>query len=144
MTVEVVPYLTFNGNAEEAIRFYEEVFKTKAFITYFGDWPQEFDNYVPDEIKDKVMHSELKTEQFSLFFSDHYDSTIPYQVGNAVSLALSVNTKEEAEELYNQLGAGGETIMPFESTSYSEGYAQFTDKFGIVWQVIADMPLEDA
>ncbi|MBG9984850.1 VOC family protein [Aerococcaceae bacterium DSM 111022] len=144
MAYDLVPYLTFNGDAKEAIGFYEEIFGAKAFVTYYGEWPQEFDNNVPDDIKDRVMHSELKTEGFSLFFSDQFDSDIPYRVGNAVMLTLTVKTKEEAEDLFKRLGAGGETIMPFESTSYSPGFAQFSDKYGIHWQVIADMPEEDA
>ncbi|MBG9988319.1 VOC family protein [Aerococcaceae bacterium DSM 111176] len=144
MAYDLVPYLVFGGNAKEAIEFYEGVFGAKAFVTHYGEWPQEFDNNVPEDIKDKVMHSELKTESFSLFFSDHFDSSIPYQVGNAVLLTLDVRTREEAEDLYNKLSDGGQTIMPFEATSYSSGFAQFTDKFGMNWQVIADMPEEEA
>lgn len=59
-------------------------------------------------------------------------------------LTLDVRTREEAEDLYNKLSDGGQTIMPFEATSYSSGFAQFTDKFGMNWQVIADMPEEEA
>lgn len=68
MAYDLVPYLVFGGNAKEAIEFYEGVFGAKAFVTHYGEWPQEFDNNVPEDIKDKVMHSELKTESFSLFF----------------------------------------------------------------------------
>lgn len=138
MITQLAPYLTFSGNAIDAIRFYEEVFAAKTSIHYYSGSPEEFDGKVPEEIQDLVMHSDITTENFTFHISDNFDTTQSQVVGNTFSLMLYVEASEEALSLIDKLGAGGEVIMPYEVTSYSGGFSMFTDKFGVQWQVIVN------
>ncbi|MFD0524522.1 VOC family protein [Paractinoplanes durhamensis] len=56
MASQLNPYLTFNGNAREAMEFYRSVFGGDLTINTFGDFG------APDPaLADKVMHAALKT-----------------------------------------------------------------------------------
>ncbi|MBX9719789.1 MAG: hypothetical protein K2X81_00200, partial [Candidatus Obscuribacterales bacterium] len=56
--MNVNPYLTFNGNCEEAFKFYEAKLGGKAdqFFRY-GDSPMA--DKVPSDWKDKIMHATI-------------------------------------------------------------------------------------
>ena len=54
----VNPYLTFNGNCEEAFNFYKSVFGGEfPYIGRFKDMPSE--QPIPESEKEKIMHVSL-------------------------------------------------------------------------------------
>jgi PhnB protein len=56
MTSRLNPYLTFNGDAREAMEFYRSVFGGELNLNTFGDFG------TPDAaLKDKIMHAQLET-----------------------------------------------------------------------------------
>lgn len=137
MKFQIIPYFVFPGNAMDAIRYYEEIFAVKAWVSTYGEWPNEFDQQVPDEIADKVMHAAIETEQFSLYFSDA-ESSDDVRIGNQISLTLSVDTLADAEFFYDKLSPEADIISPLAPTTYSDGYAYLIDNLQIPWQIIAD------
>jgi PhnB protein len=61
MSIRLNPYLIFNGNAREAIYFYEKALGGQIMgIMSFGDMPSVSDHPVPEEARDLVMHALLK------------------------------------------------------------------------------------
>jgi PhnB protein len=56
-------------------------------------------------------------------------------------LALSVDSNEEAERIYNALTEGGEVFMKMGETFFAHRFGQFRDKFGINWMVIHEKPM---
>jgi PhnB protein len=55
--------------------------------------------------------------------------------GNNMYIALSPDSREEAERLFNGLSAGGKIEMPLQDMFWGSYFGSFTDKFGVQWMV---------
>jgi PhnB protein len=131
----LTPYFTFNGNCEEAVTFYQKVLGGEAQIMHFGDAPPNPAFPVPDHVKNLVLHAELRKDGHIIRFSDTFPNA-PYSTGNSISFALEFNTKEETKAMFEALSEGGQVEMELQETFFSPLYAKFTDKFGVIWQLI--------
>ncbi len=130
----LVPYFTFNGNCEEAVRFYQKVLGGEVSIMHFGDAPPNPAFAVPDHIKHLVLHAELRKDGHVIRFSDTTPNA-PYSAGNNISFALEFDTKDETRAMFDALAEGGKVEMEPQETFFSPLYCKFTDKFGVMWQL---------
>lgn len=65
--MQLQSYLAFNGNCEEAINFYKDVFNGEIeTLMRFKDAPEDV-MCAPDEVKNKVMHAGFKISR--LYFN---------------------------------------------------------------------------
>lgn len=48
---------------------------------------------------------------------------------------ISAESKEEADQLFNGLSAGGEIEMPISDSPWGSYFGMFRDKYGIEWMV---------
>lgn len=131
----VNPYLSFNGNCEEAFNFYKAVFGGDfGLIARYKDIPGEV---IPDSEKEKIMHMALLlTKDVYLMGSD--TSEVFGQItrfGDSVTITLCTENEAETHHIYNGLSEGGTINMPLEKTFWAELYGHFTDKFGINWAI---------
>lgn len=130
------PYINFNGNAEEAFTFYKSVFGGEfGKIIRFKDVASaEFP--VPEKEAEKIMRITLPVGGSMLIAND-----VPEVLGrvneneNRSKIAVSVDTKEEAERIFNGLSAGGTAEMPMAESPWGTSFAMFRDKYGIEWTV---------
>lgn len=141
-TTSINPYLTFNGNCEEAFNFYKSVFGgTFPYIGRFKDMPPMEGKPIPAELGDKIMHVSLPigTSGSVLMGSDSSEefgqATV---VGNNFSISINAPSREEADRLFNGLSAGGTVTMPMNKTFWGAYFGMFADKFGIHWMVNFD------
>jgi PhnB protein len=129
------PYLIFDGNAKEAVSFYEKALGGKVVgIMTYGDLPADPDHPMPEEVKSRVMHAHLKVGDADLMFSDTYPGE-PYQRGNAIQIAIRPQEPEVAESIFNALAEGGQVVLPLQKTDWSPMYGMVTDRYGITFQV---------
>lgn len=134
-------YLAFDGNCEEAFNFYKSAFgKEFSNLSRFGEMPpQEGVPPFSDDMKDRVMHVSLPISNETVLMGS--DTMQPgLTVGDNFSVTLGVNSKEEADELFAALSAGGKVTMPLETTFWNAYFGMWTDKFGINWMVNYDLP----
>ncbi|HEX8561342.1 MAG TPA: VOC family protein [Flavobacterium sp.] len=135
------PYLTFNGNCEEAFTFYKSVFGGDfPYIGRYSEMPPTEGKPVSPEEANKIMHVCLPiSKETSLMGSDSSDAyghaTI---VGNNISVSVNADSKEEAVRIFDGLSAGGRVTMPLEKTFWGAWFGMFTDKFDINWMVNFD------
>ncbi len=133
------PHINFNGNAEEAFTFYQSVFggafaKVKRFKERSGS-----ELPVAQKEAEKIMHIALHIGKNILMGND-----VPEILGrvneadNRSKIAISAETKEEADKLFNGLSAGGEIEMPMANSPWGSYFGMFRDKFGIEWMVDYD------
>jgi len=130
------PYINFNGNAEEAFNFYKSVFGgdfTK--ITRFKDLASpEFP--VEEKEANKIMRIALPIGGNLLIAND-----VPESLGrvneneNRSKIAITAESKAEADKLFSGLSAGGTVEMPMAESPWGTYFAMFRDKFGIEWTV---------
>lgn len=131
----VNPYLNFNGNAEEVFNFYKSVFGGEfAMVGRFKDMPEEHRG--PESDWNKIMHISLPVKGGNTLMG----SDVPEHMGKVVAgsnfnISLHADTKEEADQLFAGLSAGGQVIMPMSPAFWGSYFGMFTDKYGISWMI---------
>ena len=53
-------------------------------------------------------------------------------------LALNAKNDAEAEKLFTAVGKGGQVLQPLTKTFFASKFGMVTDKFGIMWMVMAE------
>ena len=133
------PYINFNGNAEEAFTFYQSVLGGEfGKITRFKDLASgEFP--VAENEANKIMRITLSIGKNMLIAND-----VPESMGrvseneNRSKIAVTAESKEEADRIFNGLSAGGTVEMPMAESPWGSYFAMFRDKYGIEWTVEFD------
>jgi len=132
------PYLTFNGNCEEAFNFYRSVFGGDfTYIGRFSEMPSEYK--VSDKDKNMVMHVSLPLGEHGILMgSDTSEAFSPPVVeGNNFSISIEADSNDEADKLYSRLAEGGKETMPMDNTFWGSYFGMLMDQFGIQWMVSA-------
>lgn len=130
MTSRLNPYLSFPGNAREAMEFYESVFGGALTLSTYGEFG---DKDAPEA--DKIMHGNLHTaSDFTLMGADNPPGT-EHQPGNHISISLSGDDTDELRGYWAKLSDGGEVSVPLEKQMWGDEFGLCTDRFGIAWMV---------
>lgn len=131
-------YLTFNGNCEEAFKFYSAAFGVEIpYIGRFKDMPADQTMTVPAEHGERVMHTSLPISNETMLMGSDTGGEWArgFKQGNNFSVSITTSTKEEADRLFHALSQGGTVTMPMDSTFWGDYFGMFTDKFGINWMI---------
>lgn len=129
-----IPYLSFNGNCADAMRFYERVFEgdMKALMSY-GETPMA--DEVPKEAHDRIMHAFLVLKGGGSLYAGDCPPNVEYDGKKQTMLAISYPTETEAVAVFHALADGGEITMPLAPTFWAKIFGMVTDKFGVSWAV---------
>ncbi|SDH95660.1 VOC family protein [Variovorax sp. OV700] len=126
-------YLTFNGNAAEAMAFYAKALDGKViFSMTFGESPMGAET--PAEYKNKIMHAALEARGHKLMASDMPPGK-PFEGHKGFSLSVQANSVDEGKKLFDALAQGGQVTMPYGPQFWAVGFGMLTDKFGVPWMV---------
>ena|SRR5690554_2218339 len=143
MIVNIYPYLTMNGNGQEAIKFYENTLNAKVLnVQTFGDMPENPESPpMSEEAKSRVLNAHLQVGDTDLMISDTFPGPHEgaYQLGSQVTIAITINNVETSKEVFEKLLEDGQEIMALQETFWSPLYGQVTDKFGVTWQVSTNL-----
>ena len=134
------PWINFNGNAEEAFTFYKSVFGGEfTKIVRFKDIAgAEFPLSTDDA--NKIMHIALPIGKNNVLIAND----VPGFLGrvdeneNRSKIAVSVDSREEADKIFDGLSAGGNVEMPIAESPWGTYASMFRDKYGIEWIVEFD------
>ena len=130
--MKVQSYLAFNGNCQEALNFYGDLFNAEVNnrVTYED---KKID--VPSSYRQKLQHAELKGKGVHFMAYDASPDT-PINHGNQIHMSVDVKDTHEAESLFNELSKGGQVHHNFREREWGH-YGRCTDRFGINWMVNA-------
>ncbi len=129
MAARLNPYLNFNGNAREAITFYQHVFGGEVAISTFAEFGQE------GEGSDRVMHSQLETpEGFTLMVSDAGPGMGEVVAGSNFAVSLS-GDDDALRGYWERLSDGATITTPLEKQMWGDEFGMLDDRFGISWLV---------
>ncbi len=132
--MKLYTYLNFDGRAEEAMGFYQDLFGAEvSSLMRFSDAPGEMD--FPKALDDKIMHSTLTFSGCTFHISDSMQGQL--SMGNAIHLSISTDSEEEAHALFAGLSAGGTVTMALGNVFWGGIFGMVTDKFGVQWMVSA-------
>ncbi|MBB4223534.1 VOC family protein [Variovorax guangxiensis] len=132
-------YLTFDGNAAEAMRFYEKTLGGTMQMMMTVDEAPDTEQF-PPEAKKRIMHASLAYGQGILMASDSMPGQ-PYEGMKGFGVALTIETVAEARRVFDAFAEGGHVGMPFEKTFWVEGFGMVTDRFGTPWLINGGKPL---
>lgn len=134
------PWINFNGNAEEAFTFYKSVFGGEfTKIIRFGDLSSE-EFPVAENEASKIMYIALPIGKQNVLVAND----VPEFMGrvseneNRSKIAVSTESREEADKIFNGLSAGGDVEGPIGEGPWGTYAGMLRDKYGIEWIVEFD------
>ncbi len=113
----IVPFLWFNGRAEEAMNFYVSIFKNSRVtgVSRYGDTGPGPKGTV------MVASFQLEGQDFHAL-----NGGPEYTFSPAISLLVNCETQQEVDHLWERLCEGGAPIQ----------CGWLKDKFGVSWQIV--------
>lgn len=128
--VEIIPYLSFKGNCEEAVNAYINAFGGE--IYYMSRWTEKNFDMTPKQIG-KVMHVEFAIGRTRMAAGDNFDCA---EVNTDIRLMVHMDTEEEALHAISVLADGGMVLAPLRPHPEpdDDGCGSITkDRFGFTW-----------
>jgi PhnB protein len=124
-------YLSFDGNAREAMTFYAKALGAEYQEPSFSNAPKFGAG--------RVIHARVSKGSMAILASDTPEGMHPTQ-GDNFNVCVQCDDVPEIERLFKALGEGGKVTMPLENTFWGARFGMLTDKFGINWMFNCDLP----
>jgi PhnB protein len=132
-----IPYLAFDGNCADAMRFYAKVLGGELEMLTFGQSPMA--EQTPKSARNQIMHARLALEGNGSLYAGDSPPDMPYQGIHGVSIALNFDAVAQADRVFKALAEGGKVTMPLGATFWAKRFGMVTDKFGCPWIVNGEM-----
>jgi PhnB protein len=130
--LKLTPYLSFDGQCEEAFKLYERCLGGRiAFMQTYGDSPMAEET--PTEWRKRIMHATLAVGDQLLQGSDSPPGQ--YQKPQGFTIAIGLSDAAEAERIFKALSENGRVQMPLQETFWALRFGSLIDRFGIPWMV---------
>jgi PhnB protein len=129
------PYLFFNGQAADAIAFYEKALDARIVrLARYSDAP----GGVPPEHANHVMHAELETGSGTLLVADATRGPA-VMIGGNLSVCLQYAGPADVDRHFAALSEGGTVVEPLQDTFWGARFGMLLDKFGVNWMFNATL-----
>jgi predicted 3-demethylubiquinone-9 3-methyltransferase (glyoxalase superfamily) len=115
MSNQLYPCLWFDGNAEEAAKFYCSILKESSVKV----------------CTPMVVTFELCGKQFM-----GLNGGPMFKPNPSISFFIKCTSIDETNEVWNKLIDGGSALIPIDKQPWSERYGWLKDKFGFTWQIM--------
>jgi PhnB protein len=130
MATVLNPYITFDGNAREAMETYRDIFGGDLTISTFGEYGQ-----ADSPVADKVMHGNLTAPNGMVLMGADEPPGEKHEPGNNIAISLSGTDADELRGYWSKLVEGGQVSVPMEKQMWGDEFGMCTDRFGISWMV---------
>lgn len=127
-------FLTFNGNAEQAMNYYVTTFPNSEIVelsTYGNDHP-----YATIGEENKVLIGVISIANQQLLFLDMTDAYPAPAFNYAISLLYQCADETEFDLVFSKLASDGSVMMGPEAVAGFRKCAWVTDKYGVTWQPV--------
>lgn len=143
MNNKITTSLWFDNQAEEAAKFYTDIFGGNVGkVVHYPETGQEITGGTPGSVM--TVDFEIQGHGFvglnggpifkinpSISFMVNYDPS------------RDENAREILDKAWEQLSDGGKVLMPLDKYPFSEHYGWIQDKYGVSWQLILTDPAGD-
>jgi PhnB protein len=130
MASRLNPYISFTGNAREALEFYNQVFGGSLTLNTYGEFGATDS---PDE--NKIMHGMLETGDGLTLMGADTPPGMAHNPGDNIQVCLSGDDAGELHGYWEKLSEGGTVSVPLEKQMWGDEYGACVDRFGIPWMV---------
>jgi PhnB protein len=130
MASRLNPYISFAGDARQAMEFYRDVFGGELRLSTYGEFGS------PDTPEaNNIMHAMLETDSgFTLMGSD-LPPGMEHKPGNNIAVSVSGDDSDELRGYWAKLSEGGTVSVPLEKQMWGDEFGMCVDRFGISWMV---------
>jgi PhnB protein len=129
-----IPYLGFDGNCAEAMRFYETALGGKLEILMSGaDSPMAAQ--IPKEMSHRILHARLALKDGGYLYGGDAPPQMPFTGVHGISVTLNFDTPAEAQQVFDRLVVGGRVQMPMAPSFWASSFGMLVDRFGTPWIV---------
>ncbi|MBG9979412.1 VOC family protein [Facklamia lactis] len=138
--------LNFSGQAEEAFEFYSKLFGKEVSDLYRVKDMPNYQEAFAEEIHELVAWQAIEFEHFMLNGGD-FEAIGLNRIETAerqsdalprTFLSLAMDSKQEADRVFNQLAEGGTVFIPLAEQDYSPYFGRLMDRYGIGWETFLD------
>jgi PhnB protein len=126
----LVPYLVFNGNAAEAMKFYQTVLGGELTMRTFGEALIARNL----EEKDRIVHATLRSDYFAFMACDTPLGS-EVRCGSNIHLRLGGKDSRRLGAIFRGLAAGGQVTTPMSRQVLGDTFGMVKDKFGVRWMI---------
>lgn len=126
----IISYLTFNGNCQEAMHFYQKCLGGKLSFQLVGQSPQG--KSLPDAFQRYVLQGALSNGSVELIGTDMVGDD-GLQQGNTVSLLVVCQSKKEVNHYFKRLATGGRIVQPVKKNFWGLWFGTLQDRYGTYW-----------
>jgi PhnB protein len=130
--IEMMPYLSFQGNCEEALHFYSDILNGQIEIVSRYDNPAM---NAPEDFRNKTLHARFSFGNSVLFASDVMPKKQDEPLTSNIAISLGLHDEVAAKNIFDGLSAGGNVHIPFKKQFWGDWHGNFRDRFGIRWMV---------
>ena len=135
--MQLNPYLSFNGQCEDAFKLYEKCLGGKiVFMATYGDSPMA--EQAPPGWGKKIMHATLAVGEQVLQGADSPPEQ--YRTPQGISLSLNLKDAAEADRIFQTLAENGAVQMPLQETFWALRFGMLVDQFGTPWLINCEKP----
>ncbi|MGH1815386.1 VOC family protein [Enterococcus casseliflavus] len=129
----LIPAISFQGNCENAIKFYQEALDAQVkSIVYASEAPVDsgLDPEMPDDF---VMDSEIIIDGQRIMMTD---GRLNRPANDFFSFCLVKESADEVTTIFNSLSIDGKVIDPLAPVFWSSLYGMVEDQYGITWMIM--------
>lgn len=134
MTVKLHSYISFNGNAREAMEFYKSVFGGEVYSDTFASYASD-DVPVTEDDMGKIMHAYLKGDNGIELMAADTPTGMTYSEGARLSLTLNGDDEAQLRAYWDKLSDGATINAPLEKAPWGDTFGMLTDKYGVNWMI---------
>jgi PhnB protein len=127
------PYISFKGNAREALEFYQSVLGGDLAVNTFGEFGQSGGEH--EAVADQIMHGQLESTAGYTIMAADTPPGMDYSPGTNFAVSLSGDDNDELRGYWEKLSQGGTVMVPLEKQIWGDEFGMCADKFGVTWMV---------
>lgn len=136
MIKSALPYLTFDGNCDEALSFYEEIFGAKVVEKALAS---EYD-IETENGEDMILNAVLLLGENKILVGDkaeqYYGLGTRLESGGQISIWLEIETEDNLNNICKKLKEKNcEFLIDLHETFWDAKYVKIKDNFGIIWEL---------
>jgi PhnB protein len=141
--LQIRPYLNFQGECQEAIDLYTRAFEAELIeLMRFSDIPQSADSpmQLPDDQKSWIVQATMGFGGNLIRLSD-----CPGELNDARSERVAIVVEcatEKVKRAFTALAEEGRVGIPLQRTFFSPCHGVVFDKFGVMWNLVAERDAE--
>ncbi len=135
MATRLNPYISFDGDARQAMEFYRDVFGGTLALNTFGEYGAPG---TPEA--DKIMHGLLETDAGLTLMGADTPPGMEHNRGDNIAVSLSGEDSDELRGYWEKLTADGTVSVPLEKQMWGDEFGMCVDRFGIGWMVNIAQP----